>query len=274
MADELQWLRPSLGEACTQGAQILRWQGPDGRPVLYVSERTRLEPGKPIRGGMPVIFPWFGEDPSGKGKAHGVVRRREWRVEPETDLEQGLLALSLEDCKKTRKEWDAAFALRLRARLGAQLQVEVDVENRGDQPFAFEFSLHAYFAVSDVRQIRIHGLGGAECVDFVDGGRRFLVGEEPITVTGEVERFCHGTTAPWVLEDPAWARRIVIARQGLQSCVLWNPGPEKAAAMSDFGPEEWTRTVCLEPANIRQDQVELAPGGRCRMAVTVHVEPL
>jgi glucose-6-phosphate 1-epimerase len=42
-----------------QGAQLTRWARRGGRPVLFLSERSALAPGKAIRGGIPVIFPWW-----------------------------------------------------------------------------------------------------------------------------------------------------------------------------------------------------------------------
>jgi D-hexose-6-phosphate mutarotase len=42
MSDELQYLRAARGELCTQGAQILRWRGNDGRDVLFVSKNSRF----------------------------------------------------------------------------------------------------------------------------------------------------------------------------------------------------------------------------------------
>ncbi|MEZ6193298.1 MAG: hypothetical protein R3C45_18655, partial [Phycisphaerales bacterium] len=42
------------------GAHVTAFQ-PDGHEsVLFMSERSAFEPGKAIRGGVPVCFPWFG----------------------------------------------------------------------------------------------------------------------------------------------------------------------------------------------------------------------
>jgi len=62
-----------------QGAHVLAWQPAGERPVLWVSARSLFEPGAPVRGGIPVVFPWFGAGPDGTRKpAHGYARTTVW----------------------------------------------------------------------------------------------------------------------------------------------------------------------------------------------------
>ena len=47
-----------------------------------MSSKSLFTPGKAIRGGVPIIFPWFGAREGGKpGTAHGFARSMEWQVE-------------------------------------------------------------------------------------------------------------------------------------------------------------------------------------------------
>ena len=48
------------GELCLQGAQVTAWRLSDERPVLFTSPNSAFAPGRAIRGGIPIIFPWFG----------------------------------------------------------------------------------------------------------------------------------------------------------------------------------------------------------------------
>jgi glucose-6-phosphate 1-epimerase len=41
--------------------------------------------------------------------------------------------------------------------------------------------------------------------------------------------------------------------------VVWNPGPDKAAAMADLPDDDWLRMLCIEAACIGQP-ITLAPG--------------
>ncbi len=47
------------------GAQVLTWMPPGQNAVLWVSPLAVFEPGVAVRGGVPVVFPWFGGGPSG-----------------------------------------------------------------------------------------------------------------------------------------------------------------------------------------------------------------
>src|SRR5216683_3568379 len=65
-----------------QGAHVTHWTPRGQRPVLFVSPKSLFAPGKAIRGGVPVIFPWFGPRGDGKpGPAHGFARIMEWAIE-------------------------------------------------------------------------------------------------------------------------------------------------------------------------------------------------
>ncbi len=271
---ELQYVRTPRGEICTQGAQVLRWRAADGRDVLFVSQKSRLKPGKPIRGGIPVIFPWFGEDPAGKGKAHGVARRKEWQpLAAHTDAANGKVAFALGDDEDTREEWDHAFRSRLFATFGEQLQIRWEVENRGAAPFRFEQSLHTYFQVGDVQQIAVRGLEGVTYVDNKLGGTRVVQSKEPLRFVGETERFYHGSEATCTIDDPVLGRKIEMQRSGARSTLVWQPWSEKAKEMSDFGADEWDKMVCIEAANAREMAVELAPGAVHTLAMTLRVLP-
>jgi len=46
------------------GAHVLTYQPPDQAPALWLSEHSRYEAGQAIRGGIPVIWPWFGPHPT------------------------------------------------------------------------------------------------------------------------------------------------------------------------------------------------------------------
>src|SRR5258707_15637733 len=98
-----------------QGAHLAHWTPRGQRPVLFVSPKSLFAAGKAIRGGVPIIFPWFGSRGDGKrGPAHGFARTSEWTVESARLLEDArvevTLALSGNDA--TRGLFDSAFPLR------------------------------------------------------------------------------------------------------------------------------------------------------------------
>src|SRR5215469_3876015 len=69
-----------------QGAHVALWQPKGTQPVLFMSRTSDLEPGKPIRGGVPLAFPWFALDSKQDrvdgqpGPSHGFARIQDWTV--------------------------------------------------------------------------------------------------------------------------------------------------------------------------------------------------
>lgn len=135
----------------------------------------------------------------------------------------------------------------------------------------FEEALHPYFAVSDVRQVRIRGLEGVSYLDKTAAMARKPGEAEPIAIAAETDRVYLGTSGPVAIEDPGWHRRIVIGKSGSSTTVVWNPWIAKAKTMPDFGEDEWIEMVCVESANAADDAITLAPGATHVMAATIEV---
>ena len=74
------------GEFYLQGAHTTLWQPRGEQPGLFLSDRSPYVPGKAIRGGIPVIFPWFGAPETSPVKTsqgatqHGFARRWPWTL--------------------------------------------------------------------------------------------------------------------------------------------------------------------------------------------------
>jgi len=260
------------------GAHILAWQPASAtHPVLFLSPRSPFTPGKAIRGGVPLCFPWFGpktDDP--KAPQHGFARTREWTVETTEVAADGTarLVFSLEADTATRAAWPHTFSARYRVDAGRVLTAALTIDNRGDTPLTFGAALHTYLAVSDVRQIAIRGLEHTDYLDKVGGASvRRREGAAPMRFTGETDRVYLDTTATCVVDDPGWARRIHVSKTGSRSTVIWNPWTEKARAMADLGEDAWPGFVCVETCNAGDDTVTLAPGAAHTLAMEIRVEP-
>ena len=134
--------------------------------------------------------------------------------------------------------------------------------------------MHTYFAVSDIHQCSVTGLEDARYDSTVEGVTQKSQGEKPLQFTAETDRLYLNTPATCVIHDPGWQRRIVVAKSGSDSTVVWNPWIAKAKAMPDFGDDEWPGMLCIETVNARSNAVTLAPGQTHAMRATLHVEPL
>ena len=262
-------------ELYLHGAQVCGWQPRnESRPVLWMSGRSQFAPGKAIRGGVPICFPWFGPNAARPdAPAHGFARTQEWRLVDVMREEDGtvMTRLSLGANDVSRALGVDEFSLEYIARFGATLDLALVVSNTGSSRFRFEEALHTYLAVSNAGHVTVSGLAGAEYYDKTDGMRRKRQ-EGEISIAGETDRLYVDTDTPVVLHDPGWQRRIVISKTGSRSSVVWNPWVARSAAMSDFGNEGWTGMTCIETVNAADNVVDLAPGSRHTMTARIAVE--
>ena len=263
-------------EVYLQGGHVTRWQPHGAAPVLFLSTRAAYAPGKAIRGGVPVVFPWFGSHPTDRqAPMHGFARSRPWRLASSGPGpgESVVLELMLEDDAATRALWPSAFSLRYRVSVGDALGLALEVVNTSPTPFTFEAALHSYLAVGDIRAVGITGLENTTYIDKVDGMTRKRHGAEPLRITGETDRVFLGTRARCVVDDRALDRRLSVDKTGSATTVVWNPWAAKAAGIADLEPDDWRRMVCVETANAADDAVTLEPGGRHVMTATLRVGP-
>jgi D-hexose-6-phosphate mutarotase len=239
-----------------------------------MSGESRFEAGKPIRGGVPVCFPWFGPKAgSPEAPMHGFARILAWTVSAVTRGPDGGLraVLELSAAASARGGFPHELALSLTLSVGRSLRMALAVRNLNGAPTTFEEALHSYFAVSDVRQVRIRGLEGVGYVDKTVAMARKPGETGPITIVAETDRVYTGTTGTVTIEDPGWRRRIVVSKAGSATTVVWNPWIAKAKAMPDFGDDEWTGMACVETANAGDDAVTLAPGASHVMTASIEV---
>ena len=255
------------------GAQLTHWRPTGAQPVIFLSEKSNFEEGHAIRGGVPVCFPWFG--PLEGESSHGFLRNRTWNGEEVQHLDGGLVraVFTTESDEETRVRWPYDYAIRLTYTVGATLTMELEVESRSSDPFTFSEALHTYFVVGDIRKVVIKGLENTEYRDVLDRSE-FKVQQGPIYFGEEIDRIFVNTRETCVLEDPELKRRIIVKKENSDSTTVWNPWKKKAAALADFGDDEWQRMVCIETANAFENEVTLEPGQRHRMTAEISVEAI
>ncbi len=253
------------------GAQLSNWRPRGFDEVLFMSAKSHFEVGQAIRGGVPVCFPGFGPRPG--FPAHGFVRNRSWKLEAveamENDAVRAVFVTGSDDV--SRVLWPHDFLVRLIFTIGRELSMELEVSNTSEAAFTFSEALHTYFIVGDVRQAAVTGLEGVSYRDFPDRSRLFDQ-EGSIRFVEETDRVYVNTKATCVLEDPVLKRGIVVAKTGSDTTTVWNPWIAKAAAMPDFGDDEWPGMVCIETANAAENSVTLRPKARHSMGALISVE--
>lgn len=246
------------------GAHIWSYQ-PDGQaPVLWMSEKSWFSDGQPIRGGVPVCFPWFGAGKDGDATpTHGFARLNTWHMSDIKDtIERDgrlLVEYEIDDAMTHAQERSPAkYTAYLRAKFTPEyLGIELEVTNTGETEFTFDNALHTYLAVGDVRKITVSGLDGAAYSDKVTGGDGVQSGD--LSFAGETD-LVFDSTGDVVLDDPVLGRKLIISKRGSSKTVVWNPWIDKSAATPDLGDDEWIGMVCIEAANALDAPVTLRPG--------------
>jgi glucose-6-phosphate 1-epimerase len=237
------------------GAHLVSWKTADGTERLFVSAKSALDGSRPIRGGVPLIFPQFNE--RGPGLRHGFARVSTWRLADsgrEGPTAFAVFELLPADVPAALAHaWPHPFALRLRVALrGAELRLEFEVRNSGADALQFAAALHTYHRVSSIGAVRIGG-----------------VRRETLRVDGKLDHIFFGI--PDAIALDTGAARLRLAQTGFRDAVVWNPGAADAAAIADMEDEDYRRFVCIEPAAI-EPQVVLEAGRTWRGTHTVTAE--
>lgn len=230
------------------GAHLLAWTPAGGQEALYLSERSTYGGDSAIRGGVPIIFPQFGE--RGSGRRHGFARSLAWRQDF-AGIEQGrgLARFSLSSDHATGCGWPHRFELVFEvAFAGPELRLTLGVHNPSDQEWEFCAALHTYLRISDIAAIELAGLQANRYLDQAMGGIAAIQDAQNLHIDGEVDRIYLGTQAPVVLNDGR--RAVVVENQGFNDVVVWNPGAEKAALIGDMAAQDYRSFVCVEAGAI------------------------
>jgi glucose-6-phosphate 1-epimerase len=270
-------LSSPLGTATValKGAQVLSWVPSHSTEILWLSPNADLGSDKPVRGGIPLCWPWFGAQTSSKGSpSHGFARTTPWKiVEAGPGERHPVLKLALDTEANDRIDWPYAARAELTVRLGRSLTVELLTINLGRQAFALTDALHSYFRIGDIADVSIAGLANRPFIDQLDNGRTKSEAGE-IFVSAEIDRIYQQTADTVDIADRSLARRIRIVKRGSLSTVVWNPWMEKSARLGDMGQDGYRKMVCVETANAGRDQVTLAPGEHHLIAAEISVETL
>lgn len=263
----------SEAEIYLHGAHVSHFQKQGEHPLLFLSQCSRFVQNQPIRGGIPVIFPWFGMR-EGLGM-HGFARLKAWELKEFVPAADGSVSVRfrLPECPEaaTIPPFIAEYVVTVNQSLGAQLII---TNQSPDQPFTFETCLHTYFEVGDINTVSIRGLKGVKYLDRLANYAHKAETHDAIQISSEVDRTYVHTTDTVEIHDPTYRRRIRIEKSGSVSTVVWNPWIAKSQQMPDFGNDEYQRMVCVESGNVGDDAVTLPPGGSATLAIKLSSEPL
>jgi len=267
------FVKSKLSEAriFLQGAQICHFQPAGQAPVLWLSEHNQYLPGQPLRGGIPISWPWFADLPrnpeplqqqvaaSDAAPAHGFARNSVWQLDDITRSgDEFTLCFSWQP---EPVQWPYATRLQLRVRVATTLHIELSVANVGERDWQYTLALHSYFQVGELSRVRVPSLAGLSYLDCLDNWQA-QAQEGPLTVNAEIDRVFEFVPSVIELHDPALARVLKLTSQNLPSLVAWNPWQEKAKRLSQFGNEDYLQMLCLENSALLTNRCHLAAGAK------------
>jgi glucose-6-phosphate 1-epimerase len=266
------------------GATVISWKTGAGVEKLWVSEAAKLDGSKPVRGGIPIVFPVFGTAPdheaTSKLPQHGFARNSRWEflgkstsegssASHSVKLDFGLSSDNLDE--KVKSLWPYKFSLLYSVTLDTEgLTTTIVVTNDGDETFEFQTLLHTYFKINDITSIKVSGLEGSEYLDKVDS-LKTKTQEADITIDGETDRVYTPSKGPShpVTVSEAGEPLFSIVRDNMDTIVVWNPWTDKANGMGDFEPKTgWKNMLCVEPGAVKEWQ-KLEKGDAFQAAQTV-----
>lgn len=245
------------------GAHVLHYAADEQQPsVLWLSPKAVWQNQQPIRGGVPICWPWFGKvdarlianiDPATlatlKLPNHGLVRTRFWQITEQqitADAVMIELNISVSDLPWTTE----TVTLRYQIRLAQQLTLTLSC----DAAIAQQAALHSYFTVDDSRQAQVQPLP----LEFYDkvSDSQLQSSSDILQFQGEIDRVYPKTATSLALSDNGNTVRIL--QQGHDASVLWNPAAAKAATSADIPADQWSDFVCVESAKLSVAAAPLA----------------
>jgi len=259
----------STAEIYLHGAHITHFQKNGEPPLLFMSAKSYFAPGKPIRGGVPVILPWFGNrdgEPS-----HGFARITEWQLVKTSAASDGAVALQFALPEIPERVAWKNLRVEFIVTVSDTLAMELIAANDGcDEPLEIENCLHTYFHVGDIGTVSIDGLRGAHYLDNAAGGNGELKiqNESPLRIAKETNRLYLDTTSAVEIRDENLERVIRVEKSGSNSTVVWNPWTTQKLP-DDFDPAEHRHMVCVESGNVKQNKISLAPGKTSALKVVL-----
>ncbi|MCD8547582.1 MAG: D-hexose-6-phosphate mutarotase [Aeromonadaceae bacterium] len=253
------------------GGHLIHYSS-QGSPLLWLSRSALLDGSRPIRGGVPLCWPWFGPSPErvGVGKPqHGFARTQIWTLDGISETAQSTLVhLCLGDNAASQALWPHAFALELTLEVGPELTLLLTTRNTGSTPFVYSGALHTYFQSQAPEAVQIQGLGNT----YLDQLQQKRPTHEASFVLDKPVDRIYTEPASRIELDTGLARLQLLNHQA-DSVVVWNPWQAGAAAMADFDDQGWRTMICVESAITAPEGIQVAPDEEHSLGFTLRLVP-
>jgi glucose-6-phosphate 1-epimerase len=267
----LQHPRGSSVELLLYGATVISWKVKTIER-LFLSSKALLDGSKPVRGGIPIVFPCFGP-PTHPDHArlaqHGFARNEIWAFDSvvvDNDTEVSA-RLTLEPTPKISGFYGKPFHLTYVITLSEhQISTDLHVKNTSiltdypSQTLEFQALFHNYILApsQDILITPLQHKVYYDKTEPTEEGKAKAKVENRACV--DVRKFTDS-----VYEDAAQKYEVTWPNGGigvrsteLKDLVVWNP-QESGNKMVDMEENGWEKFVCVEPGYVR-GFVKIEPG--------------
>lgn len=258
----------------------------DNKERLWLSNKAIFDGKTPIRGGIPICWPWFSshhQTPS--FPSHGFVRTQMFKL---IDIKE---TLSKQDVSHTcltlaPNQMDLFgynnIQMKLVIDISDTLNINIISMNNSNTDIAITQALHTYFKVDNINSTLLKGV----TTDYDDKPSNTFANKAPkhYTFDGEVDRIHKhkhdGYTRPQMVEifstnintGDEHSLLAKIKQSGHDSTVVWNPWSEKSISMNDMENEGFVNMLCIEAANTQNadNPLQLKPCHIHRLSQTIY----
>lgn len=257
-----------------QGAHLLEFKSIDSDPLLWLSPNCDFTPGAALRGGVPLCLPWFGVHPTDPHKPkHGFARNQFWQLGEAHLKADGQVELEFLFVSEANELFPYDFSVELRMILGHQVTMELTVNNTDSEAFSFSWALHNYYKINQLNQTKVLGLTNRTYLDNLEG----LIEKTQTTdvnFPGAVDRAYLDIANPLVIDmGNSNSQNIEITHENCPSVVVWNPGSEAAAKITDIGANQEAFYICVERGAVRSEAWVLEAGSSASAKVSFFATP-
>ena len=228
----------------------------DHRNRLWLSKNAVFDQQTPIRGGIPICWPWFSNDHEQNDlnlPSHGFLRTQNWNLVACEETQTGTL-LQLKPSSINAYFFNFKVDILLEIRVGDSLEVKLTTHNKDTSDFKFNCAFHSYFSVADILQAELKGIEGKYLDKLLDG--KILQTPAPYLFDDETDRI-HLCQAQ-VVEIIEPLTTTSITSDGHDSLVVWNPWLEKSHKINDMVEDGYSTMLCVETASTQW--THLQPG--------------
>lgn len=268
-----------------QGAQVLEFQLKNQQPIVWLSEQAQYQKGQPVRGGIPLCWPWFGDlkrnpitvqsmhQQADLAPFHGAARNLDWQLdEISHTTDQPSLTLLLSE--PVIADWPHPVSVRCTFSLKQdRLTLTLSTHNHSNKTLHLSQALHTYLAISDIQRVQVEGLAGCRYIETLENWQERQQ-EGLLSFQGETDRIYQDVPPVIRLLDFGWQRQLCLKAERSKSAVVWNPWANKARRLSQFAEHAWQHMLCIETANVWDDCIQLPAGQQAQLTLSLWSEPL